>query len=247
VAKNQMNQQERDPFDYFRDEKTPQKPEEPASDDIVTNLRSDLLAASEVEPAKKSIFQQVDIKLIVGVIIALVIICVILYLLVGAGRSVLEKKLVNLKQMEPTFTQQIKPTPIPATFTPPQPSNTPSKSPTVRPTNSVIVEITPSPTNIPATLTPTSGSGCRDALTITLADVGQTLCVQGTVIETIANPTNFMVIFNTEKGSFYWVTYDLVWSQAELDTCYQTTGTIDKIANSPILVFGYSNLPEPCP
>jgi hypothetical protein len=67
------------------------------------------------------------------------------------------------------------------------------------------------------------------------------------VIETIANPTNFMVIFNTEKGSFYWVTYDLVWSQAELDTCYQTTGTIDKIANSPILVFGYSNLPEPCP
>jgi hypothetical protein len=38
-----------------------------------------------------------------------------------------------------------------------------------------------------------------------------------------------------------------VWSQAELDTCYQTTGKIDQIANSPVLIFGYSNLPEICP
>jgi hypothetical protein len=80
-----------------------------------------------------------------------------------------------------------------------------------------------------------------------LADVGQTLCVQGTVIKTKANPTDFMVVFSNEKGAFYWVTYDLIWSQGELDTCYRIKGTIGKIANSPVLVFGYSNLPELCP
>jgi hypothetical protein len=56
-----------------------------------------------------------------------------------------------------------------------------------------------------------------------------------------------MVIFSTEKGSFYLVTYDLIWTQGELDTCYQVTGKIDQIANSPIMLFSYNNLPEVCP
>jgi len=244
-----MNQDNRDPFDYLKDEKAPKEPELPASDDLVTNLRSDLLAASEVEPARKNIFQQVNPKLLVGIFLGLFIIALIMYLLIGPGRSILEKKLLTLKRNEPTYTQQIKPTAISATNTPVKPSSTPTKNPTVRPTNTVIAVVISSPTQIPATeiLTPTAESGCRDALSITLADVGQTLCTRGTIIETVANPTNFMVIFSKEKGSFYWLTYDLVWSQAELDTCYQTTGKIDQIANSPVLIFGYSNLPEICP
>jgi hypothetical protein len=86
-----------------------------------------------------------------------------------------------------------------------------------------------------------------DALTITLADVGNSMCVQGIVIETVTDPNYFMVIFSNDRGAFYWVSYDIVWSEAELDTCYQIEGTIDQIANSPMLVFGYSNLPEVCP
>jgi hypothetical protein len=207
-----MIQEERDPFDYYKDEKDPEKLEQSTSDDIVTNLRSDMLAASEVEPAQKNIFQLINLKLLIGIFIGLIILGLILYSLIGPGRSFLEEKLVSLKRMEATSAQQI-----------------------------------PSLTRVPDTSTPTSVSSCRDALTITLADVGQALCVQGTVIETITNPTNFMVIFSAEKGSFYWLSYDLVWSQAELDTCYQTTGTIDQIANSPVLVFGYNNLPKPCP
>jgi hypothetical protein len=159
----------------------------------------------------------------------------------------LERSLSTLKSTVPTSTQQIMPTAVSITETPEKPTSTSTRIPTSRPTNTQIVELITSPTQIPATVTPTSDSGCRDALTITLADVGQTLCVQGTIIETLTRPTNFMVIFSTDKGSFYWVTYDLVWSQAELDTCYRTTGTIDQIANSPVLVFGYSNLPELCP
>jgi hypothetical protein len=249
MVMNPMNQEEHDPFDYFRDEKPPQEPEQSSSDDIVNNLRSDLLSASEVEPTKKSFFQQVDIKLIVGIIIGVVIIGLILFLLVGAGRSFLERRLTSLKQMEATSTQQNTLTPIPVTNTPMKPSNTPTIISTVRPTNTVVSEIVASPTQIPATTAPTpmSVSDCRDALTITLADVGKTLCIRGIVIETIANPSNFMVIFSTESGSFYWVSYDVVWSDAELDTCYQTVGTISQIASSPILIFGYGNIPEPCP
>ena len=244
-----MNQDNRDPFDYLKDEKAPKEPETPASDDMVTNLRSDLIAASEVEPARKNILQQLNPKLLIGIFIGLLIIAIIMYLLIGPGRAILENKLITLKRNEPTYTQQIKPTAISVTDTPVKPSSTPTKKPTVHPTNTAIAVVISSPTQIPATetLTPTTESGCRDALSITVADVGQTLCVQGTVIETVTNPSNFMVIFSKEKGSFYWLTYDLVWSQAELDTCYQTTGKIDQIANSPVLIFGYSNLPEICP
>lgn len=242
-----MNLDERDPFDYFNDENVPIKPEQSSSGNLVNNLRSELQASSEVEPADDTILQKLNLKLIVGIIIGIVILCLIFILLMGPGRSMLERRLVSLKRAAPTYTQQVKVTPIPNTKTPDRPTHTITKNPTTRPTNTATIEAVVMSTQIPASVTPTSDSGCRDVLTVTLADVGQTLCVQGTIIETIANPTNFMVIFSTEKGSFYWVTYDLVWFQAELDTCYRTTGTIDQIANSPVLLFGYYNLPEECP
>jgi hypothetical protein len=244
-----MSQDYRDPFDNKNEDKTPKKTEHPESDDLVTNLRSDLIAASEVEPAKNTFFQKINPKVLLGIIIGIIILAIILYLLIGPGRSILEAKLITLKQHEPTYTQEILPTAVSATNTPGKPNNTPTKLPTIRATNTAIPKVLSSATSIPVTITatPTSDLSCRDALSITLADVGQTLCVRGTIIETVTNPTNFMVIFSKEKGSFYWLTYDLVWSQAELGTCYQTTGKIDQIVNSPILLFSYSNLPEICP
>jgi hypothetical protein len=94
--------------------------------------------------------------------------------------------------------------------------------------------------------TTTPASECRDVNTITLADVGKTLCVQGIVIETVEKPSNFMVIFSTKKGAFYWVTYDMVWSKGEINKCYQISGMINQLANSPVLVFNYKNLPKEC-
>jgi hypothetical protein len=244
-----MNQDYKDPFDFEKEDKTPKKTVHPESDDLVTNLRSDLIAASEAEPARKNIFQQLNPKILIGIIIGLIIIAIILYLIIGSGRSILERKLIALKQLEPTFTQQIIPTKVFATNTPVKPSNTPTTLPTILPTYTAIPVVISSPTSTPVPIAATaiSESGCRDVISITLADVGQTLCVRGTIIETVTNPTNFMVIFSKDKGSFYWLTYDLVWSQAELNTCYQTTGKIDQIANSPIMLFSYNNLPEICP
>ena len=242
-----MNQEDRDPYDYFRDEKTPNKTEQPTSDDIVNSLRSDLLIASIVEPEEETIVQQANPKLIMGIAIGGAILCWFIFLIIGPGRSMLESGLERLKSNVPTPTQQTMSTLLSATFTPFVPSSTPTQIPTIRPTKTIVVEIVTSPTPIPTMTTPTSESACRDVLTITIADVGQTLCVKGTIIETVTYPTYFMVIFSPAKGSFYWVTYDLVWSQAELNQCYQTTGTIDQIGISPVLVFGYNTLPELCP
>jgi hypothetical protein len=251
MVKKSFNQEEDKSFSNFNDEKKAEIGDASSTEGLISALRSDYLPASEAEPASESISQRVNIKLVGGIFIILILLVMIWFLLSGPGRGMLETKLAGLVKVDKTPTQQFYQTPTISISLSAAPSNTPYKSPTVRPTNTQAAILFPSPTLIPPTMTPevtaTPSSACRDALTITLADVGKTLCVQGTVIETISNPSNFMVIFSTEKGSFYLVTYDLVWSQGELDTCYQVTGTIDQIANSPIMLFSYSNLPEVCP
>jgi hypothetical protein len=247
MAKKSFNQEDSKPFDGISEVKAAHKPEKTPVGNLVTTLRTDMVPASDAQPARKSIFQRENLIVAVGILFSLVIIGLIIYLLTGPGRPTLEQGLVSLVRTEITSTKAVTSSPFPATNTPPQPSNTPHQSPTFRPTITPVVEIVVSPTLIPASATSTSAPECRDVLTITLTDVGQTLCVQGVVIETVANPTDFMVIFSNKPGAFYWVSYDLVWSKAELDTCYQTRGMIERIANSPVLLFNYSNLPVACP
>ena len=251
MVKKSFDQEEDKPFTQINEEKKAEIQDISSTEGLITALRSDMLPASEAMPVPKSIFQRVNLKLVGGIILILILLILIWFFLSGPGREMLEKKLGGLVKVKETPTQQVFLTPTMEKSLSTAPSYTPFNSPTVRPTNTQAAIIFPSPTPIPPTVTPegtaTPSSTCRDALTITLADVGKTLCIQGTVIETITNPSNFMVIFSTEKGSFYLVTYDLVWSQGELDTCYQVTGTIDQIANSPIMLFSYSNLPEVCP
>jgi hypothetical protein len=158
-------------------------------------------------------------------------------------------------------------TPLPSTTIRPTLTTTLVSIATSTPTKVLASTATPTKTSIlmsvatlklPSTSIPTSSPtsihgqetstilGCVNALTITLADVGKSLCVQGTVIETLDKPSFFMVLFSYEKGAFYWVTYDMVWSRGKIDTCYQITGKIDRIGNSPMLVFNYDNLPKEC-
>lgn len=246
MDKNGFKQEEDRPTDYFSEVKAAQKQEKASVTNLVTALRSDMVPASNVQPAKKSILQRDNLKIAVGILLGIVIIGFILYIAIGAGRPALEQNLVSLANKDITPTPSPTPTTFLPTKTPIQPTNTPYPSPTIRPTNTPVVKNIVLPTQAPPTPTPTAAV-CRDALSITLADVGQTLCVRGNVIETVSHPTDFMVIFSHEKNAFYWVSYDLVWSQAELDTCYKTNGTIDRIGNSPMLVFNYKNLPEACP
>ncbi len=247
------------PFDYLREVKAAQKQDKPGFINPETALRSDMVPASNAQPGRESILPRDKLRAAVGIMLGLVIVIFILFIVIGPGRPILENNLASLAH-QTTPDHSSTPALNPPTTTPPQPTKIYSPSPTIYPTNTHAVNIIASPaqirssptqilptlTKISLTLTPTE-QGCRDVLSITLANVGQTLCVKGMVIETITNPTDFMVIFSNKLGAFYWVTYDLVWSKAELDTCYQITGKIDRIGNSPILVFNYGNLPEACP
>jgi hypothetical protein len=234
-------------LDYHNKAEAGKKSEKPNTESIVNSLRSDMLPASSVLPAKKNIFQQVNLKIIVAILISFVILGWIWFSLAGPGRPILERSLANLVHLRPTSTLQVVSLSLPATNTPPKPSKTPLPSSTAHPTLTPTKKIVASPTHKSPTITPTSTPACRDVSTITLADVGQTLCVQGKLIEIVDKPNSFMLVFSNKPGAFYWVSYDIVWSQAKVDTCYQIRGKINQIANSPILVFDYSNIPEVCP
>jgi len=247
MAKKSFNQEESTPIDYFHEVKAAQKPEKSSISNLVNTLRSDMLPASEEEPARKSIFERENLKIAIGILLGLVIIGWILYTIAGPGRPILERNLANLVHRAITPTHNLTPSPLALLNPRLQSSNTPYSSPTIRPTNTPVVAFIASPTSLPATTTPTSVPTCRDALAITLADVGQTFCVQGVVIQTITYPTYFMVTFSNKAGAFYLVSYDLVWTKAKLNTCYRVNGTIERIGNSPVLLFNLSNLPEACP
>jgi hypothetical protein len=239
------------------------KQENSHSGDFISILRTDMLPASETSPSPEDAIRKINFKIIFGIIFACFTLGLFLFLLFGGGKSFLEERLSGLmnEQKIPTKTTTLAINPT-MTFTATQLAEIARKSTptlTLQPQKTEVIKITSTqvaifasdtPT-IPATFTPTPtqnvDSGCRDALSITLADVGKTMCVQGVIKEIIVNQTNYMLIFDTSKGAFYWVTYDVLFPKEEVDVCYQVTGSIDQIANSPILIFNYANLPEECP
>jgi hypothetical protein len=259
MSNKSFKDKDNQPFDYHKEVEASKKLEKPSTETRVNALRSDMLPASDTSPETKSIFDKINLKIIIGVLVGLVILGWIWFSLAGPGRPILEHNLARLIHLNATSTQHVDPSPLPVTntsalssntlFSTPtvQPTSMLNSPPTVRPTNTPTIKNVASPTLIPATITPTPAPICRDVSTITLDDVGQTLCVRGTVIEIVDNPNYFMLVFSNERGAFYWVSYDIVWSQAEVNTCYQIRGMIRQISNSPILIFDYRNIPEVCP
>jgi hypothetical protein len=245
MGKHSFDEQNDEPFEYFKEDKAAKQKENAGLDSLISTIRSDPLLTTDAEPAKKSILERVNLKILVGILFGAFIVILLGYLLVGPGRTMLEHNLAVI--VHSTNTPTALPSPTTGVLTTSQPTTTQAPSATPRPTNTPTQVATSTQADDIVEATSTPSSGCREALTITLADVGQTLCVQGIVIETVDNPNAFMVVFSNQPGSFYWVSYDMEWSQAELNTCYQTTGTIQQIANSPILLFDYNNIPEVCP
>ncbi len=247
MSKKTFNSEDSKSIDKLTEVEAAKKQEITSTESIIDALRSDMHLISDASPEKKSILERLNLKYLFGILLTLFIIVLAWYMIGGPGRPILEHNLVILVHTSATPTHEVTPSLVPVTNTPPQPSSTPLPSPTLHPSSTPTVRPAASPTMQTPTTTSTAASTCRDALTITLTDVGQTLCVKGVVIETIERPNAFMVIFSDVPESFYWVSYDMVWSKAELDTCYQTTGTIKQLGNRPIMLFGYSNIPEICP
>ncbi len=247
MSKNKTNSEDSRPIDYSKEVEAAKQQEKINAENLINSLRSDMHLSSDTSPEKKKFFQRINLKLVFAILLTLFILVLIWFMLSGPGRPILERDLALIVNAKNTATQTLEPTQVETITSLPQPSITPSPRPTTHSTRTATSRPALSPTTPPLTSTPTSASSCRDALTITLADVGQTLCVQGIIIETVERPNAFMVIFSDLPGSLYWVSYDMVWSQAELNTCYKTTGKIEQLANRPILKFGYNNLPEICP
>ena len=252
MAKKVDKPTDQESFDYFKEVEAAKKKEKPSAEGLVAALRSDMLPASSTSPAQEDVLQRINYKLIVGILFSLIILVMLVYFVAGGGRPILEGGLVSLIQETASPTQQSLPTRMISTNTPlpsktPFPSMTPAPSVTPKSTRTSTSRSIASPTMIPATNTITPSIACREVLSVTLDDVGQTLCVQGTVTEFIKNPDNYMVIFSYQPGAFYWVTYEMEWSEVVIGNCYRAIGEIYRINQSPVLVFDHRNIPEVCP
>lgn len=258
MIKRLFRQEDNSEVKHLSETNNPLKPDSASTDRVVSILRADMVPASEASPARESITHRIDFKRIFGIIIACIILGLLLFLLIGGGRSILEKRLGGLiddRDMPTSIITHTSVQVLQKTIETLDITTSPTLIPTKIATLKIIASSTPKITVFAPTIKPTLApiidtpeiASCRDVSTVSLVDVGQTMCVEGVVKEIIVNPTNYMIIFNTAKGSFYWVTYDIMVSKEEVDHCYQLTGKIDQIANSPILIFDYSNLPEECP
>ena len=262
MAGKSSNREDRKPIKYFSEVNAAKK-EEKASVPFVKTLRADHIPASHAVPAREKITQRINFKLYVGILITILLLILIWYVLAGAGRPLLEQRLVNLMPIATNTVLAMKPTSSAIAIISRDASSTPFLSPTVQPTHTPYPIKTASPTSSPTVtrtatqirLSPTFApsptaspeSLCREATTISLADVGKTLCVKGIIIETREKPNSFMVIFSNQKGAFYWVSYDMVWPSADIHTCYQLEGMVRQLGGNPIMLFDYSNFPEECP
>lgn len=217
-----------------------------SSADDYTGLRAEMLPASQAAPERWNLFGWLrlfsPLRLALGLVFLLLVFLGWLFY-AGPGRPVLEKLLVSLASWPtPTITQvaALTPTPVISTAT-----RIPVKASAILTPTSTHTLLIPSETPT-VTITPAPDNGCLDATSITLADVGKTVCVRGIILRVEQKPNGFLIVFSDQKGAFYWISYDLVWKQAKEGLCVQTSGEIKQLGNSPVLIFGYSNLPEVC-
>lgn len=105
----------------------------------------------------------------------------------------------------------------------------------------------------PATATlPPSILGCREATTITTADVGQTLCIEGIVLavkkQEIDRTTKaYIYTFSPEKGAFYIVVYNYPLPDVTKGVCIRMTSQVRLLGTAPVMVPTSSELPQICP
>lgn len=141
-------------------------------------------------------------------------------------------------------------------FFPPSPTGTPAPARTVKPASTRSAAPTHLHGQLTATGNSSASSNCRLWSTISLSDVGKTLCVYGTVAalpsEWIVRnnqqiPVNYLK-FNAAGGSFYILYYDTFYfldneknRPLAVGDCVYTTDEIEKLDDIPVMVFTPAN------
>ena len=217
-------------------------------DDLSISLRAEMLPSSEIAPDLRKFrlsgFRPIRILALLGL---LILVGVGWFFYVGPGRSILEQLLSGIAQ-ESQAKKSVTPTMVKLTEAVLLPTYTvqtnSTSTRTLIPSPSSTTTVIPDTPTIEVSLTSTSV--CLDVLTITLEDLGKTICVRGVIENYETRPSGFIIAFSNQPGSMYWVSYDLVWEIAKEGLCVEVTGEVMQIANSPVIVFGYTNLPQLC-
>jgi hypothetical protein len=216
------------------------------------------------------------IRKILAVVGGVILVGILIFLALGPGRPVLKKSLgalnkrptkspaaVAIVQQTATTTSTAPKTSLPtlaASLTPVKPSPTSAAATTKatatkKPTNTLVLTQTEAPTAMPTDtatpeLSPTApalGPGdCLPALSVTLDDVGKTLCVTGTVVFTMQSGNAFSIYFSNKDGYFRIVVYDRVPKDIKKDVCVRVTGEIKVLTGIPVMALGYFDVIEIC-
>lgn len=212
------------------------------------SLRSEMLPSSDIKPdlAKFRFSRLNPVK--IGYLLGFAIIIFMgWYVYAGAGRPVFEKVLRGLvsdntpTQTPTAFIPNITQVVLSPTTTLPI-INTPTRTPVQLQTSTATISV------IMPSITPsmTSAPDCRDVLTVTMDDVGKTLCVRGIILNFEERESYFLIAFTSERGKLYWISYDGVWEAAIEGLCVELTAEVMQIANTPIMIFDVKNLPQIC-
>lgn len=189
-------------------------------------------------------------------ITAFIIIAVVLFLLwagtigplapvIGSLKNLPSRIVALLPTPEPPTPTSVPPTPLPTpTLQSLPPTFTPTPEPSLTPT---LESITPGQVVVAAentatlepTITPTPEvTDCTPSESVTLDDVGKTMCVTGKVIQTIERTTSFSILVGTRKDSFFFVSYEKTYNLSK-GTCIFATGEIVQLGKNPIMLVGY--------
>jgi hypothetical protein len=216
---------------------------------------------------------------ILALVLALVVIGALIGLALGPGKPLIKKGLAIVSTRSthaPTAVSILKNTPTPEGLPPTKtvlstprvsatlikPSSTSSAPTSSKPISKATFTSAPTQTK-PATASPTatetleptstatnpSGDECKPALSVTLDDVGKTICVTGTVVFTLESGTNFSIFsiyFANEDGHFRIVIYDRVPKDIVKGVCIRATGEIKTLTGIPVMALGFNDVIEFC-
>jgi hypothetical protein len=107
----------------------------------------------------------------------------------------------------------------------------------------------PRPTASRAFRSPTPRAArCMEPQDLSLANVGQSVCVQGTVLSAYrdAKQSAFFITFSKDVGSFYMLTYGGYYPTVKPGSCVRAEGKVERLGPSPVIVLRPSDPLSTC-
>jgi hypothetical protein len=88
---------------------------------------------------------------------------------------------------------------------------------------------------------------CKFWSDITLQEIGQELCVYGTIYNVNNKDKVFYLTFGNKMGALYLLSYDWVLPDVKVGDCVQVTAKIDRLGNNPVIVLSSKTILNQCP